>query len=168
MVARASAVLVLVLAALLVAPACEDVVTPQKCTNIPPGGCPLVDDPNDPTANGGTGVACADPTCAAVYACRPGNTWELQGVCPAHEAGAPLDAGTEPVEASAPVFDASIDAPPGAYGGPGCTSLQLPDCPLGVVLGCGGCCGCEDLYVCQDNGWTLWGSCGDAGIVPGN
>ncbi len=141
-------------AALVLAAACDDGTTPQPCTDIPPGGCPI-----------SRGVACEDPACEAVYACRPDDVWELQERCPVREAGAEPDAA--PVEASAPPsFDASVDAPPGAYGGPGCESLQLPDCALGVVLGCGSCCGCEDLFVCEDNGWTLWGTCGDGGIVP--
>lgn len=64
------------------------------------------------------------------------------------------------------VRDASIDVE-GAFGGPGCVDLQMPDCPLGVALTCpSGCCGCEDLFVCKNGGWDLWGSCGVDGAVP--
>lgn len=151
---RARIVSVVVAAALGFAGACDDGPVPEPCSNIPAGGCPL-----------SHGVACQDPACEAIYACRPGNVWELQARCSGQEAGVLGDGSTPPTEASTPVFDASIDAPPGAFGGPGCETLQTPDCALGVVLGCGGCCGCEDLYVCEDNGWTLWGMCGDGGIV---
>jgi hypothetical protein len=73
------------------------------------------------------------------------------------------------VDAGAPVsIDASIDAPPGAFGGPGCPSLQTPDCALGLALACDiHCCGCEDLFVCEEGGWALWGYCGDAGPTDG-
>ena len=30
-----------------------------------------------------------------------------------------------------------------------------------------GCCDCDDLYVCTNGQWDLWGTCSaDAGIVP--
>ena len=36
---------------------------------------------------------------------------------------------------------------------------QAPDCSLGFALACPmGCCGCEDLFVCQGGGWSY---CGD-------
>ncbi|HVJ91750.1 MAG TPA: hypothetical protein VM580_18240 [Labilithrix sp.] len=135
--------------------ACDDVVAAQPCSGIPAGGCPL-----------SRGVACEDPSCEAVYACRPGNVWELQARCPARE-GASRDSGaTGDVDASA-VVDASIDAPPGAFGGPGCAPLQEPDCSLGLALSCGvGCCGCVDLYVCEDQGWSIWGQCVDGAPRP--
>jgi hypothetical protein len=156
MFARTVAGSLLLAAAFSVASACEDGPIPEPCSNIPAGGCPL-----------SRGVACEDPACEAVYACRPNNVWELQERCPAHQAGSRQDASVQTDAAPAPSFDASIDAPPGAFGGPGCDSLQTPDCALGVVLACGAsCCGCEDLYVCEDNGWSLWGTCGDRGIVP--
>ena len=145
------------LAGALVAPlACGDGDVPARpCTDIPAGGCPLAH-----------GVACEDPSCEAVYACLPGNLWELRARCPAHDGAA--ESGTRPSTEDAavgPAFDASIDAPPGAFGGPGCPSLASPDCPLGVALACArGCCGCEDLYVCANGGWDLWGACGDAGV----
>jgi hypothetical protein len=131
---------------------CSDDPTPQPCTDIPAGGCPL-----------SKGVACEDPSCVAVYACRAGNVWELDHTCPAHEAGpvAP-DASSDAdaaMEASHP-FDASIDAPPGAGGGPGCAPLEAPDCALAVALACpSGCCGCEDLFVCQNGGWSYYATC---------
>lgn len=127
----------------------DDAATPSPCTSIPPGGCPL-----------SHGIACEDPSCEAVYACREGNVWELDRTCPAREAGAPREASTDaPIEASRP-FDASVDAPPGANGGPGCAPLQVPDCSLGFALSCpSGCCDCEDLYVCQNGGWTYWATC---------
>jgi len=135
--------------------ACDDGPVAQPCSNIPEGGCPIA-----------RGVSCNDPACEAVYACRPGNVWELLYRCPEHEGGArpaPLDASVD--EPAAPPFDASIDAPEGAFGGPGCPSLQAPDCSLGLALSCGaGCCGCEDLYVCEEGGWTLWGVCTDGGV----
>jgi hypothetical protein len=128
---------------------CSDGPAAEPCTSIPPGGCPL-----------SRGVACEDPTCEAVYACRPGNVWELDRTCPPREAGAPIEASVDaPVEA-APSFDASTDAPPGANGGPGCDALQAPDCSLGFALACpSGCCGCEDLFVCENGGWTYWSTC---------
>lgn len=128
---------------------CDDPATPEPCTNIPAGGCPL-----------SRGVACQDPACEAVYACREGNVWELEERCPPRT---PVpDAGADVVS---PSNDASIDAPPGAFGGPGCGTLQEPDCTLGFALACpSGCCGCEDLFVCENEAWSLWGSCGDGGI----
>jgi hypothetical protein len=138
--------------------ACDDGAVARPCSNIPAGGCPI-----------SRGVACEDPACEAVYACRPGDVWELQERCPARDAGPSETNDAAPVEpdAGSPVGDAAIDAPPGAYGGPGCDSLQAPDCALGVALACGAdCCGCEDLYICEDNGWTLWGGCGPSGPTP--
>lgn len=136
----------------------DDWPTATPCTEIPEGGCPL-----------SRGVACEDPACAAVYACREGNQWEFVRECPARPDAGEMDAGE--VDAgevdAAPSADASIDAPEGAYGGPGCGYLQAPDCNVGLALACGaGCCGCEDLFVCKRGGWELWGICGDAGIEP--
>lgn len=131
-------------------PSCSGGATAQPCTDIPAGGCPI-----------SRGLACDDPACAAVYACRSGNVWELERTCPPRDAGAldaspPADAAIE----AAPPFDASADAPPGANGGPGCGPLQPPDCSLGFALACSsGCCGCEDLFVCESGGWNLWSTC---------
>jgi hypothetical protein len=135
---------------------CNDALIQERCTNIPAGGCPRA-----------RGVSCEDPSCEAVYLCRPNNVWVLERQCPPRaprDASAPviIDAGGEAPR------DASIDAPPGAFGGPGCASLQAPDCSLGLALGCGNsCCGCSDLFVCESGAWTLWGFCGDAGPVAG-
>ncbi len=130
------------------------------CTDIPDGGCPQ--------DNGAT--VCDDPTCQRVYACVSG-AWVLSQSCPARpqEAAAPEDAGAEASPGLDASFDAPLDAlPPGANGGPGCVDLQLPDCSLGSALACASspdCCGCEALFVCQGGGWTVWGTCGDGGIV---
>jgi hypothetical protein len=66
--------------------------------------------------------------------------------------------------------DAGFVLPPGANGG-SCaetaTDLESPDCTVDEALACNDCCGCENLYVCSDGGWSLWGECGDAGtIIP--
>ncbi len=149
---RACIVAALVGTVLALLASCSDAPTAEPCTDIPAGGCPL-----------SNGVACEDPTCVAVYACRANKVWELDHTCPPHEAGAPSEAGDAatdaPREASRP-FDASIDAPPGASGGPGCDPLQAPDCSLGLALACPmGCCGCEDLFVCQGGGWNYYATC---------
>ena len=142
-----------------VVPACGDGdAIQQPCTDIPAGGCPV-----------SYGVACDDPACVAVYRCNTDETWSFDHACPVHEAGpdvrdaAPVDAA----DAAVP-RDADIDAPPGAFGGAGCLDLEVPDCTLGFALSCpAGCCDCEDLFVCQDEDWVLWGSCSlDKGIVP--
>lgn len=154
MLSRVAAGSLVVAAVLAVVAACDDGPVREPCSDIPAGGCPL-----------SRGVACEDPACEVVYACRPGNVWELQAPCPAREAGAREASAPLPTEAGPPVLDASFDAPPGAFGGPGCDSLQAPDCALGLALACGNdCCGCEDLYTCEDNGWLLWGTCRDGGI----
>jgi len=122
------------------------------CFDIPEGGCPVQG-----------GVECQDPTCAAAYTCEPDGGWSLAHVCPPHD-GSAMDSNND-VAVSDAGYD--IDAPPGSFGGPGCADLEPPDCPLGEVLICSsGCCGCEDLYVCDDGGWDPWGYCGDAGPVP--
>jgi hypothetical protein len=126
---------------------------PQPCTDIPEGGCPL-----------SHGVACEDPSCLAVYACRPNDVWELDHVCPPHDAAAHDASDADARADTGPVFDANIDAPPGAFGGPGCNPLEPPDCELGLVLLCqSGCCDCADLYVCQNGGWQIWGTCSPDG-----
>jgi hypothetical protein len=136
---------------------CSEALIQERCTSIPAGGCPLA-----------RGRACEDPSCEAVYLCRPNNVWVLEQQCPPRaprEAAAPI--ATEE-DAEVVPRDASIDAPPGAFGGPGCASLQAPDCSLGLALSCGDdCCGCSDLFVCENGAWSLWGACGDAGPAPG-
>jgi hypothetical protein len=146
----------------IVSGACADDGTPQPCTGIPEGGCPL-----------SHGVACEDPACRAVYFCLPNNVWQLDQLCPPLEGGARdadiPDASVADHDAGSPLpsaSDAAIDAPPGAFGGPGCEELQMPDCSVGLALACGGgCCGCEDLFVCNQGGWDLWGACRDGGVV---
>jgi hypothetical protein len=128
--------------------ACQEALVAERCTGIPPGGCPRT------SAN-----VCSDPSCEAVYVCSVERTWALEYRCPPHDGG--VREASVVFDAPAPRRDAAIDAPPGAYGGPGCTSLQQPDCALGVVLECtpGNCCGCEDLFVCEQGGWRWWGVC---------
>lgn len=140
----------------VIAFACGDPPVEQPCTGVPDGGCPLAH-----------GVACQDPHCAAIYACRENNVWELVQACPGYDAAIDdvPDAGAD---ATTDIVDASIDAPPGAFGGPGCEPLMDSDCSLGLALACtNGCCGCVDLYVCNDGEWDEWGSCDpDAGLRP--
>lgn len=139
------------LLALLALPSCEDAATPAECSDIPAGGCPL-----------SRGVACQDPSCVAVYACRPSRVWELDHLCPPREAGAGRDASLDASAPAARPFDASVDAPPGANGGPGCAPLQAPDCSLGFALACpAGCCSCEDLYICEGGGWSYYATCNE-------
>jgi hypothetical protein len=134
--------------AVVVVGACDATVQSITCYDIPAGGCPVQG-----------GVECEDPTCAAAYNCLPDGGWQLAYACPAHDAAA-VDVANEPVSDAG--FD--IDAPPGAFGGPGCVELEMPDCPLGEALICGAaCCGCQDLYICDDGGWDFWGECTDAG-----
>jgi hypothetical protein len=146
----------LVAALTALAAACNESSPPAVCRDIPANGCP-VDNGAD---------ACQDPTCAAVYWCQ-GGSWVLDHACP----GFSPDAAPHPVEASADAGapDVTIDAPAGAYGGPGCGDLQAPDCSLGTALACGAasdCCGCQDLFVCDNGGWSLWGECVDGGVTP--
>ena len=131
---------------------CGDTAVPPKCTDIPDGGCP---------AQGGT--ACQDPSCAAMYTCGADGGWTFVKTCPPFD-GSVQDANIPPPSDAG--YD--IDAPPGAFGGPGCVPLQPPDCPLGTALACPNhqCCGCEDLFVCDDGGWDPWGTCtDDAGVT---
>ncbi|MBX3229781.1 MAG: hypothetical protein KIT84_05555 [Labilithrix sp.] len=149
---RALAVVVAAAGALAVF-ACDDVVIDRPCTNIPPNGCPLAN-----------GVSCADPRCEAIYLCRRGNVWERGETCPNFDpdAGARVvpDAGDDAGLVENP------NAPPGAYGGPGCGVLQEPDCTVGLGLTCtNGCCGCEDFFVCSDGAWDLWAICADGGFT---
>jgi hypothetical protein len=135
--------------------ACDGVPNEAPCHEIPDGGCPL---------DNGAAV-CQDPSCDAVYACVDGR-WSLRQTCPPH----PHDASSTPADAgeAAPPFDANIEVPPGGNGGPGCNGLQLPDCTASEGLACvqtPACCGCVDLWACDDGGWNLWGECVDGGIV---
>ena len=142
--------------ALFAAPACSDPPIPAVCQDLMPPACPTEDDAN----------VCMDVECASVYACDNG-TWSFVQTCPNYSA----EAGVHPFEAGAAAaseFDAPFDAPPGAFGGPGCVDLEEPDCSLGTALACAGtsdCCGCMDLYVCDSGGWELWGEGVDGGIT---
>lgn len=158
---RRGVVVLLPLALVAVALACNNgTQIDHPCSNIPEGGCPLAD-----------GLSCDDPICEAVYLCRQNNVWELQKQCPARapsDAATVTDAAAGDADASDAegIRDASIDAPPGAFGGPGCQDLQLGDCALGVALSCASsCCGCEDLFVCTSGAWSYWGYCGANGPV---
>jgi len=135
----------------LAAFACDDPPVDHPCMDIPANGCPIA-----------RGVSCADRRCESIYACRRGNIWEPLEKCPNFDPDAGFtfdpDAGTD--ADAAPVLDASPNAPPGAYGGPGCPTLQEPDCSVGLALACtSNCCGCEDLFVCGGGVWNLWGAC---------
>ena len=134
---------------------CEDTSPPLPCVDmIPPGGCPTssADD------------VCMDPACLNAYDCVAGK-WKLNHACPPKPL---VDGGPD---AMLTPFDAAgFDAPPGAFGGPGCPDLQLPDCPVGIAIACSSqdCCGCGDLFVCMGGGWTAWGTCSaDGGVRAG-
>jgi hypothetical protein len=139
--------------AFLVAAGCsqgDPIATP--CHDIPANGCPLADNDTD----------CSDPCCAAMYACTDGK-FTLDHACAGFkgcDAGAPSIA-----DASEPCDVSGIDAPPGASGGQGCGDLELPDCPLGVALGCGlnPCLICETFFVCESGGWVRWAECAPDG-----
>ena len=130
------------------------------CRNIPPNGCPLLPDDSQ----------CTDRTCAAAYACTDG-AWTLEHACPGFDAG-PADATTPaPVEAGVgDCPDASYDAPLGASGGPGCSELVVPDCPLSRALSCSAtgadpCGDCDSFWVCEQGAWVFWGGCSPDGSV---
>jgi hypothetical protein len=153
---RVLAILALpVVGALLAAPACSNPPVQAACQDLAAPGCPTEFDAD----------VCMDPECASVYACDNG-TWSLVQTCPNYSA----EAGVHPFEAGPETtsqFDAPFDAPPGAFGGPGCIDLEPPDCSLGTALACGAggdCCGCTDLYVCTSGNWVIWGECVDGGI----
>lgn len=148
-----------VFAALLVV-GCESPTSPVVCVDIPSGGCPQ---------DNGADV-CQDWNCKAVYDCVNGG-WVFNESCPSHPYDASTDAhdGSEAgADTSARPIDAQIDVPPGANGGKGCADLEVPDCSLATGLACTDatdCCGCQDLWICQNGGWVLWGECTDAGAV---
>ena len=131
--------------------ACTEDKIEIRCRNIPVGGCPV--NPN----------ACMDPMCNAVYACSSDGAWTLRETCPPHD----FDAATSPVKKDASSMDGGLGDVTGASGGPGCADLQAPDCALAVAGACpSGCCGCEDLFVCANHGWNVWGTCTDGGLAP--
>ena len=135
---------------LLVSISCaQDIVVTQPCRNIPQGGCPwTVEDP------------CLDVACTAIYTCSA-SQWTLERQCSNDGGMADISVSDGSADHGLQwLHDANIDARPGAYGGPGCIDLEAPDCSLGLALACGvGCCGCEDLYICEGGGWQFWGAC---------
>jgi hypothetical protein len=144
-----------VAAALLAAPGCSSTPVAAVCQDLAPPACPTEADAD----------VCMDVECASVYTCDNG-AWSFVETCPNYSS----EAGVHPVEGgpdTSSEFDAPFDAPPGAFGGPGCVDLEQPDCSLGTALACSGtadCCGCMDLYVCDSGGWELWGECADGGV----
>jgi hypothetical protein len=142
----------------------EDPVEAAPCNDIPEGGCPAPAD-----SDGGVIENCkADPTCSALYACQPTGGWSLLVECPARprEAGV-ADARADARRDASELRDVAFDVPQGASGGQGCVDLEAPDCPLSLGLACpaDSCCCCQDLYVCEDGGWNLWGYCADGGAI---
>jgi hypothetical protein len=145
--------------ALVAFAACDDLPPPPTCQDIPAGGCPSAH-----------GAACNDPTCEASYLCTESG-WVLERACPPRDAAPDRTTPPDASDAARDVasFDVAIDAPDGAFGGPGCNPLEAPDCSLGLALQCasaGNCCGCEDLFVCENGGWDLWGSCAGGNVTP--
>jgi len=138
--------------------ACDSTQEAPTCTDIPDGGC-VVDYDAD---------FCIDPTCDTLYTCSTSGAWVQIGTCPARPMEGGPDVG-DVVEAS-PMSDVNLaDAPLGAFGG-GCQpELEMPDCQLGTALLCtsSDCCGCQDLYVCVNMNWDIWGECTEAGVVQG-
>jgi len=139
--------------------ACSDTTINKTCTGIPKGGCPGDDSTN-----------CVDTTCEAIYSNDSACVWSFVQKCPGYipPHDGPPDALTEAGDAvaEAPLPDAGFTLPSGAAGGPGCEDLENPDCSVATAVACGKyCCGCEDLYVCVEGGWNLWGGCTDAGLV---
>lgn len=144
--------------------ACEGtLIAPTDCGAIPAGGC--ID-------KGQAVDQCEDRACTALFVCTDDGTganqgsWQPVRECP--ERVLPdLDASTpdasDASDAGAMTGEGGTlpdDLPPGAYGGPGCVSLQIPDCALSVGYACQtACCGCEELFVCIDRGWESWGTC---------
>lgn len=129
----------------------EDAVI-ARCKLIPEGGCPET-----------AGIdMCEDRTCTALYRCNINQTWSQTRTCSPRE-----DAGASGNAKDAAARDVSVDAPPGAGGGPGCAELSAPDCTLLFALSCpSGCCECEDIFVCEDGGWNVWGTCIDGALTP--
>jgi hypothetical protein len=152
---KIGALLVMVILCGLAFAACNDTPFPATCSDIPAGGCP---------EDNGAEV-CSDCTCRSVYACDNGK-WVFAMDCPANPCPEAGSGDASPMDAT--VVDVSYDAPPGAYGGD-CVDLELPDCQWGTAEACAampGCCGCIDVWVCQNGGWMSWGTCGNGGLVP--
>ena len=127
----------------------------KPCRDIPSNGCPLLDDDSE----------CADPCCAAAYACDDGES-SFEHTCSGFWG---CDAGTTTVADDAGGYCdvGAIDAPVGASGGPGCEELEAPDCPLSEALVCSAtpCLGCDDFFACVNGGWIRWAGClADGGV----
>jgi hypothetical protein len=132
-----------------------DANTEPACGEIPEGGC-----------IGSSGGGCPlDPTCTGIYTCDPQGTWSRVAICPVPEGGRP-DAIIMYPDAHL-VRDVDFTVPEGAAGGPGCSELQASCCALSVVLACPSnqCCGCGEVFVCDDGGWNAWGYCDEAGAL---
>jgi hypothetical protein len=142
----------------------EDLPDQQPCMDIPQkDGCvaPELEDASPMQ------ICFEDETCTSVYACE-NESWVLLATCPAHSKDAGMDANhVEDVRSGGRPRDVDFELPPGASGGPGCIGLQCGDCPLSLGLACPSdqCCGCQDLYVCEDGGWNVWGYCDDGGAI---
>jgi hypothetical protein len=151
--------------AMLVAAACADRLPGAfACKEIPEGGCPQrsID-------------VCVDDACEAVYSCNANAEWTQVRECTRDVSADAADAGygaNDMTGDSAIVSyrDAASGTPDGegAFGGPGCIALEAPECSLGFALGCHGsdCCGCEDIFVCDQGGWSAWGTCNRGALAP--
>jgi hypothetical protein len=141
--------------------ACTAAPLHDFCTDIPEHGCPGTDSTN-----------CEDTTCAAIYSNDSSCVWTFVVKCPnfrphvdAGPDAADADASRDGEARDARVRDAGFVLPQGASG-EGCSpELESPDCPVELALQCAYCCGCQDLYVCVDAGWNLWGECDDGGGI---
>ena len=134
----------------------DPIATP--CRDIPANGCPLNDNDTD----------CADPCCAAMYACV-GGEFTLDHACPGFTG---CDAGTPPPDDASDSCDVTgFDAPSGASGGEGCVELIPPDCPLSEALVCSSnpCLACDSFFACVEGAWIFWGGCSaDGGVTLKN
>jgi hypothetical protein len=134
----------------------------SPCGAIPVNGCPVAE-------GQALEEVCRDPLCKDGYRCVE-QKWTPIGVCTgfvtadAGRDGSTLDAARESgIVADAAFRDARNDEP-----GPAgrCKELQAPDCSFSFAMSCASrdCCGCEDLFECQGETWTLAGSC-DNGLI---
>jgi len=142
--------------------ACGDDETFVPCRDIPAGGCPHT-----------RGASCDDPVCRAIYTCNDQKEWVVEQTCPPlpEDSGVVTEAGTDSatqIADGAISRDANFVVPPGASGGEGCGELEAPDCSLGFALACpaNSCCDCEEIYVCNNGGWEVWGSCSAGNLIP--
>jgi hypothetical protein len=119
---------------------CQAAPETPSCGKIPEAtGCPV--------SGGGS---CADPSCAAIYACRD-HVWALVTRC-----NNDLDAGVTPdgaTDADAGAC-AAVTLPPASAS---CPALQAPDCDASLVDQCpGAACttGCTGFLRCTPEGWS--------------